>query len=98
MTIQTERSGGELTVSLSGRLDTSTAPELSELVKTSLSGVTSLVFDFSELEYVSSAGLRVLLTAYKAMRTQGTMKLRGVGRNIMEIFQITGLCDVLTVE
>ena len=93
-----KRNGTEQTVSLSGRLDTNTAPELSDALDASLESVQTLIFDLTELEYVSSAGLRVLLATYKVMRRKGTMKLCGVQKNVMEIFEITGLCDVLTIE
>ena len=98
MKIRTERNGAEQIVFLSGRLDTNTAPELSAALDTLLEGVQTLIFNLTELEYVSSAGLRVLLATYKTMRKQGVMKLRGVQKNVMEIFEITGLCDVLTIE
>ncbi len=98
MTIQKTINGEELIVALGGRLDTTTAPELDQMVKESLDGVTALTFDFSDLEYISSAGLRVLLSAQKVMNKQGTMKITHVGEVIMEIFEVTGFTDILTIE
>ena len=87
-----------LTVALEGRLDTTTAPELEAELKSVLEGVTSLVFDFEKLEYISSAGLRVFLKAQKQMNRQGSMKLIHVCPDIMEIFDVTGFTDILTIE
>ena len=87
----------QLTVAVSGRLDTSTAPQLSEALG-ELENVTNLVFDFEGLEYVSSAGLRVLLSAQKTMNAQGKMVLKNVNDSIMEVFEITGFSDIFTVE
>ncbi len=98
MTINKTGSGSELTMALDGRLDTVTAPELEAELKNSLEGVNSLIFDFSELEYISSAGLRVLLSAQKQMNKQGAMKLTNVNETIQEIFEVTGFADILTVE
>ncbi|MBQ9249422.1 MAG: STAS domain-containing protein [Oscillospiraceae bacterium] len=88
----------ELTVALTGRLDTTTAPELEKELKASLDGVTVLVMDMAALEYISSAGLRVLLSAQKSMNKQGEMKVRHVNETIMEIFEVTGFTDILTIE
>ena len=88
----------ELTVSLTGRLDTTTAPELEKELKTSLDGVTALIIDMAALDYISSAGLRVLLSAQKAMNKQGEMKVVHVNETIMEIFEVTGFTDILTIE
>ena len=88
----------ELTVALTGRLDTTTAPELEKELKASLDGVTTLVIDMAALEYISSAGLRVLLSAQKTMNKQGEMKVVHVGETIMEIFEVTGFSDILTIE
>ncbi len=88
----------KLTVSLVGRLDTTTAPQLEEELKASMDGVKELVLDFSNLEYTSSAGLRVLLSAQKVMNTQGEMKVTGVNEIIGEIFDVTGFADILTIE
>lgn len=97
LNIVTEAQADERTVKLSGRLDTTTAPELESLLKKELPDVKTLVFDMHELEYISSAGLRVLLSAQKTMNRQGTMKLVGVSETILEIFEITGFCDILTI-
>ncbi|WP_185752104.1 STAS domain-containing protein [Eubacterium sp. AB3007] len=87
-----------LTLALEGRLDTVTSPELDEVVKEALDGVTELVFDFTELQYISSAGLRVLLSAQKKMAKQGSMKILHVNETIMEIFEVTGFSEILTIE
>lgn len=81
-----------------GRLDTVTAPELEGLLDASLDGVTDLVIDCKELSYISSAGLRVLLKAQKLMSEKGTMRLTGVNETIMEVLEITGFVDILTIE
>jgi anti-sigma B factor antagonist len=88
----------ELTVSLTGRLDTTTAPELEKELKASLDGVSALTIDMAALEYISSAGLRVLLSAQKIMNKQGEMKVVHVGETIMEIFEVTGFSEILTIE
>lgn len=98
MTIEKIANGGELTVILNGRLDTTTAPKLEAELKHSVSGVTTLIFDFSGLEYLSSAGLRVLLAAQKVMNKQGEMIVRHVNETIAEIFEVTGFVDILTIE
>ncbi len=98
MTINTTLNGKELTISLEGRLDTVTSPQLEQAMKESLPGIESLVFDFEKLEYISSAGLRVLLSAQKVMNKQGSMKLRNVSEIIMEIFEVTGFSDILSIE
>ncbi len=98
MTITKKQNGSELTISLEGRLDTMTAPELETELKGSLTGVTKLTMDFANLEYISSAGLRVLLTAQKAMNGQGEMVVTGVNETIQEIFEVTGFSDILTIE
>lgn len=93
-----EQNGTSLKYRLQGRLDTTTAPQLEAELKSSIDGVTELSFDFSELEYVSSAGLRVLLSAQKVMNRQGGMVVRHVNEVIMEVFEVTGFCDILTIE
>ena len=98
MTIEKKINGEELTLIVSGRLDTQTAPELENVLDASLPGLKELIFDMTNLEYVSSAGLRVILKAQKAMNAQGSMKLIGVNDNIMEVFDITGFLDILTIE
>ena len=98
MTIEKTRKNGELTLAVGGRLETTTAPELEAVVKSELDGVTALVFDFTKLEYISSAGLRVLLSAQKTMNKQGSMKVTGANEIVTEIFEITGFSDILTLE
>ena len=88
----------ELTIALEGRLDTTTAPQLEENIKLNLGGVENLVFDFEKLEYISSAGLRVLLSAQKIMNKQGEMKVINVSEEINEIFEVTGFSDILNIE
>ena len=87
-----------LTIGLSGKLDTVTSPQLETEIKESINGVTLLTFDLAELEYVSSAGLRVLLSAQKIMNTQGKMVVKNVAEAVMEIFDVTGFSDILTIE
>ncbi|MBP5207590.1 MAG: STAS domain-containing protein [Clostridia bacterium] len=87
-----------LTLSLEGRLDTNTAPELEKTLNGSLDGVNALTFDLSGLEYISSAGLRILLAAHKKMSGKGSMKIRGAQSAIKEIFDITGFSSILTIE
>ena len=98
MTIEKKINGDVATLIVSGRLDTQTAPELENELDSVLSGLKELTFDFKDLEYVSSAGLRVILKAQKAMNVQGSMKLTGVNDSIMEVFDITGFLDILTIE
>ncbi len=97
MTIEKIINENELTVTLTGRLDTATAPQLETELK-DLSGVEKLVLDFAALEYLSSAGLRVLLAAQKVMNKQGKMIIRNVNETIAEIFEVTGFVDILTIE
>ena len=85
-------------LTLGGRLDTTTAPELEKAVAASYEGITELIIDMKELDYVSSAGLRVLLAAQKTMNKQGSMTIRNVNEAVMEIFEITGFLDILTIE
>lgn len=98
MTINCDKNGGTLNIALEGRLDTTTAPELEAKLKDEMNGITELNFDFAKLEYVSSAGLRVLLAAQKTMNKQGSMVIRNVDPSIMEVFEITGFVDILTIE
>lgn len=93
-----EREGDKLTVALEGRLDTNTSPDLEKSLNESIPGVTELVMDFEKLDYISSAGLRVLLAAQKIMNRQGSMKLCHVREAIMEILEVTGFTDILTIE
>ncbi len=88
---------GKAAFTLEGRLDTVTAPELEKELKGSLEGVSELTLDFKQLEYISSAGLRVLLAAQKTMNKQGEMRLVNVNETIMEIFEVTGFSDILTI-
>jgi anti-sigma B factor antagonist len=98
LNIVKERLEDALTVKLEGRLDTTTAPELEAALHEELTDLKTLLFDLTGLEYISSAGLRVLLSTQKTMNRQGSMKLVGVRETIMEIFEITGFCDILTIE
>lgn len=98
MTINKTVNGNELTIALEGRLDTTTAPQLETELKTCLDGVAKLVFDFADLAYISSAGLRVLLSTQKKMNTQGEMSIKNVNETIMEVFEVTGFADILTIE
>lgn len=98
MTINKVKNGNSLVLVPEGRLDTITAPELENEIKASIDGVTSLEFDLSKLEYISSAGLRVLLSAQKVMNKQGAMKVCNVNETIMEIFEVTGFSDILDIE
>jgi len=88
----------ELVIALEGRLDTMTAPDLEKELKDDLEGVESLVFDFEQLQYISSAGLRILLSAQKQMNKQGTMVVKNSSEEIMEIFEVTGFSDILTIQ
>lgn len=98
MNIQQTKNEKSLTIAVEGRLDTMTAPELEEVLKNSLEGVEALTFDLEKLDYISSAGLRVLLSAQKTMNKQGTMKVLHANEIVMEIFEVTGFSDILTIE
>ncbi len=98
MNIEKKLEDSTLTIALEGRLDTTTSPDLEEALGESLDGVTALVFDFTKLDYLSSAGLRVLLSAQKRMNKQGSMKLVHVNDAVKEVFDITGFADFLTIE
>ena len=98
MTIEKNIAGTSVTLKIIGRLDTTTAPELEATIDGCVAGTTELVMDCSGLEYISSAGLRVILKAQKAMNAKGGMKLLHVNETIMEIFEITGFSDILTIE
>ncbi len=98
LNINKKLEGEKLTISLEGRLDTTTSPELETELHNSLDGVKELVFDFKDLAYISSAGLRVLLSAQKTMNKQGSMKICNVNSDIMEIFDVTGFVDILVIE
>ena len=98
MDIKTTLNNDTLEIALTGRLDTVTSPDLEKELVNSLEGVKKLVLDFAKLEYISSAGLRVLLSAQKMMKAQGCMEVCNVNANIMEVFEITGFVDVLTIK
>lgn len=98
MTIQKTKEGSALTLVIGGRLDTTTAPGLEAELRQSIDGVDSLVLDFASLEYVSSAGLRVLLSAQKVMNRQGSMVIKNVNEDVMDVFEVTGFVDILTIE
>ena len=98
MTIEKTLNGSELTIVISCRLDTTTAPQLEAEIKQSTAGIEKLVLDFTALEYLSSAGLRVLIAAQKLMNKQGEMIIKNVNDTINEIFEVTGFIDVLTIE
>lgn len=98
MNIVKTKNNQSLTIALEGRLDTTTAPQLEAELKSCLSGVEALVMDMEKLDYISSAGLRVLLAAQKQMAKQGEMKVIHVSESIMEIFEVTGFSDILTIE
>jgi len=97
LNIESNKNAAELSVALAGRLDTNTAPELEKVLNTSLDGVETLCIDMEQLDYISSAGLRVLLAAQKTMNKQGEMKVLHVNEMIMEIFEVTGFSDILTI-
>ena len=98
MTIEKNLNATELNIAITGRLDTTTAPQLEAELKQSLPGIKKLVLDFAALEYLSSAGLRVLLQAQKTMNKQGEMIIKNVNETIHEIFEVTGFIDILTIE
>lgn len=98
LNITKEAENEKAVFTLEGRLDTITAPELEKELKETLSGVRELTLDFEKLDYISSAGLRVLLAAQKTMAKQGEMKLVHVGEAVMDIFDVTGFSEILTIE
>ena len=98
MTIDKKVNGTALEIALEGRLDTMTAPELEAELNQSMGGADSLTLDFSKLEYISSAGLRVLLSAHKAMSAKGGMKVKNVNEIVQEVFEVTGFADILNIE
>ena len=98
MEIRKETNAGTLNIAISGRVDTTTAPALENELKDSYDSCEALVLDFKDVKYISSAGLRVLLSAQKVMSKKGGMKLVNVSRDIMEIFEVTGFTDILTIE
>ena len=98
LNIGKDLSGKVLTLTLAGRLDTVTSPDLEAQLKDSLDGVEVLNFDLKDLEYISSAGLRVLLSAQKTMNKLGSMVVKNANEEVMEIFEVTGFSDILTIE
>jgi len=98
MTIEKAVNGSELTITPVGRLDTTTAPMLEKEINESVDGVTKLIMDFTGVEYLSSAGLRVLLAAQKTMSKQGGMVVRNVSEAVNDVFEVTGFSDILTIE
>ena len=98
MTIEIKKNVDELVLEITGRLDTITAPALDKTINENLGEIKSLILDCKNLEYISSAGLRVLLSTQKKLQQKGTMKLKNVREEVMEVFEITGFVDVLTVE
>jgi anti-sigma B factor antagonist len=98
MNIEKNTSGNTTSLKVIGRLDTTTAPQLESTIDACITGVEEFILDFSELEYVSSAGLRVILKTQKQMNIQGEMKITNVNDTIMEVFDITGFADILTIE
>lgn len=97
MTISKNLEGSKLEILLEGRLDTTTSPSLEAELKQSVDGIAELVFDFAKLEYISSAGLRILLAAQKVMNKQGSMVVKNVNEVIAEVFEVTGFSDILTI-
>lgn len=97
MEIKKSVENGKMVIALEGRLDTTTAPNLEAELKASIEGIQDLLFDFEALEYISSAGLRVLLSAQKIMSKQGEMKIKNASEEIKEVFELTGFMDILTV-
>ena len=98
MTIEIKRKAEEIVLQVAGRLDTTTAPALDKAIVENINGIKSLVLDLKELEYISSAGLRVLLSAQKKMQQIGEMKVINVCEEVMEVFEITGFADILVIE
>lgn len=98
MNIKKTLDGTKLTAAISGRLDTSTTPEAEAVLKDGIGSVTELILDFKEVDYISSSGLRLLLSLQKQMNVQGSMKIRNINDTVAEIFEVTGFSDILTVE
>lgn len=96
--INVEKNGDSAVVAVGGRIDTTSAPQLGEELTTVMEGINCLILDFNAVDYISSSGLRVLLSAQKTMNKQGEMKLRNVREEIMEVFDVTGFSDILTIE
>ena len=98
MTIEIKRNSEEVVLEIVGRLDTTTAPALDKTISENMSDIKSLILDFKGLEYISSAGLRVLLGAQKKMQKVGSMKVTNVSEGVMEVFEMTGFADILVIE
>ena len=98
MDIKVTKNAKELTVAIEGRLDTLTSPQLEETLKQELDGIETLILDFAELYYISSAGLRVLLSAMQRMEKQGRMVVRNVSEDVMDVLEVTGFVDDLNIE
>ena len=98
MKINKKQDGSALVIALEGRLDTTTAPELEQELKGSLNGITNLTLDMANLDYISSAGLRVLLSTHKIMSKQGQMKVINASEIVKEVFDVTGFSDILNIE
>ena len=98
MNINTEKNGEKLTIALEGRLDTTTAPQLEKEIEEKSEGITEMTIDMTKLEYISSAGLRVLLSTHKKMSKIGILKITGVCDEIMDVFEMTGFSDILNIE
>ena len=98
MTIEKQVTGSAMTIKVIGRLDSVTSPQLEEVTSKELEGITDLTFDFSELEYISSAGLRVILISQKTMNVQGKMRVTGMNQEVRDIFEVTGFVDIIDVE
>lgn len=98
MIINKKLEGTKLEILLEGRLDTTTSPMLETELTQSIDGLTELIFNFEKLEYISSAGLRILLAAQKIMNKQGSMVVKNVNEIIAEVFEVTGFADILTIE
>ena len=98
MNVTTNTEGTKLTIALEGKLGTTSAPEFEKALKNNIDGITELVFDFEKLEYMASAGLRVLLSAAKVMKKQGSMKIINVTNPVMDVFTFTGMADVMDIQ
>lgn len=98
MTIEIKKNNQQTIIEITGRLDTTTAPTLEKTINDDIGGTTNLILDLKGLDYISSAGLRVLLGAQKKMQKIGTMKVINVTEQVMEVFEITGFADILVIE
>ena len=98
MKVNKKQNGSELLMEIEGGIDSITAPQLNDILNASINGITSLILDFKNVDYISSAGLRVLLVNYKAMTGKGNMIIRNVNKNVMDIFTMTGFVNILTIE